>query len=124
MLALDAVTKQQGQADQPEPVRVVARRPRLTPDGFEVFLIKDTAGYILRAGGLEAHVSDQSDATALFAAATRPMSRLRVDYAGARAFRWSLEIPTETGAYRCVMSSGHGGWFKALRHCTVKYFQN
>lgn len=84
---------------------LVLRIPKIAPDGFDVELEANAGGLELRCGDMHTPLACGSDpdeamrdVLGLLRDLLSPGMRLREQWAGGRAYRWSLEV------------LGNGGW--------------
>lgn len=99
-------------------------RAATSEEGFDVSLIGDEFGLVLRVGGLEAHFEDSTQAMAFFSTVCAPGCRLQVEYAGNRPISWAIEMPNSDNSYRRLLSSGSGGWLSTFRRRSIRVFEN
>ena len=98
--------------------------PASGPDGFDIHLTDNGSGATGDFGGLVQDFSSFDEALNWAERAVLEDYRLRIDFAGANPWRWTLEKLVRDGGVIDIFSSGHLVLFPSLRKGSVSYRRN
>ena len=98
--------------------------PASGTNGFDIYVHRTAHGASADFGGLSQDFSTFDEALNWAERAVLEDYRLRIDYAGANPWRWTLEKLVRDGGVIDIFSSGYIVLFRSLRKQSVMYRQN
>lgn len=98
--------------------------PAPTPDGFDIDIVSDRRGVHVSFGGLDQDFDRPGEALEWVRRAMSREYQLRVDFAGSRAYRRTLEYVVDGGDPIPVLSSRHFTWFRWVRRHSHQCYRN